>query len=202
MSGTRLAGIQCLFLLAFYLCGPAWEKSLDSRLRMSGMTEGEWCGPAYPSCHSRRFLAGIHYWSSLHRSSLRHIPIVLPRVCGECRRFCHVSPSTVPCCVDSVAPASRWCRALEASGRGEKPVRFQQENILFAAYRDLGKTSGFHAQKQRDQLTQRSWPLNGCRTCHDTECTFCYGYKSNRPGKSPTDLARNPAFRRRLDSSR
>ena len=40
MSGTRLAGIQCLVFLFFYLCGPCMGEAMDSRLLMSGMTEG------------------------------------------------------------------------------------------------------------------------------------------------------------------
>ena len=71
--------------------GACLGKAMDSRLKMSGMTEGienvgddrggvgddggglkllgmaegESCGPAYPSCHSRRFLAGIQSCSFL-----------------------------------------------------------------------------------------------------------------------------------------
>ena len=40
-SRRVLAGIQGFSLLAFHSCGLAWEKPVDSRLRMSGMTEGE-----------------------------------------------------------------------------------------------------------------------------------------------------------------
>jgi len=40
-SRRFLAGIQGFSLLAFHLCGPAWEEPVDSRLRTSGMTEGE-----------------------------------------------------------------------------------------------------------------------------------------------------------------
>ncbi len=41
--GQVLAGIQSCSFLAFHLCGLVWEKAVDSRLRMSGMTEGEGC---------------------------------------------------------------------------------------------------------------------------------------------------------------
>ncbi len=67
-SRRSLAGIQGLALLSLHSGGPAWEKPVDSRLKMSGMTAGGSGGPRFPLCHSRRFplchsrrfLAGIH----------------------------------------------------------------------------------------------------------------------------------------------
>ena len=64
-SRRLLAGIQHLALLFFFLCGPAWRKDLDSRLKMSGMTEeglnnvGHDGRPARPLCHARRGLSVI-----------------------------------------------------------------------------------------------------------------------------------------------
>ena len=40
-SRRVLAGIHGLALLSFHSGGPVWEKPVDSRLKMSGMTEGE-----------------------------------------------------------------------------------------------------------------------------------------------------------------
>ena len=48
--------------------GPAWEKPMDSRLKMSGMTEGGIVSPRFSFCHSRRVLAGIQCFSLLFLS--------------------------------------------------------------------------------------------------------------------------------------
>ena len=62
-SRRLLAGIQCLALLFLYSCGPCMEEAMDSRLKMSGMTEeglnnvGHDGRHALPLCHARRPLS-------------------------------------------------------------------------------------------------------------------------------------------------